>query len=115
MRATEELLAAADLLDKRAGEATPGPWVFDRHTYETDMDSSGYDVDGPDGGYTSRLSSIGDARYIATMNPEVGKALADLMRIRADQLRNQLHPDGGDHITSRLLRLARLIVGGSHG
>jgi hypothetical protein len=97
----ERLLAAADLLDKRAAEATASPWrakvapasVYGPEEAEVMGDyraepSEGIlasyqevargvvDDDDPDGPWLLP----GDARYIATMHPEVGKGIAILLR-----------------------------------
>lgn len=107
------LLAAADLLDKRASEATEGPWAVEQitgHDYLPVIDNGvtkelravqidAWAVTSPapdDEGqrtavvmvempFPAALPSGGcwdedDARYIATMHPEVGKLLARMMR-----------------------------------
>jgi hypothetical protein len=93
----ERLLAAADLLDKRAGEATEGPW----RNHDTYLNLGGYTATVLSGksddvhlvahlpSYSHDSSQFqeqphADARYMATMHPEVGKALAALMRWEAD-------------------------------
>lgn len=80
MTPAERLLAAADLLEKRAGEAGESPWRFSGETYDADQFGSGWDVDAPNGGYVTRLATKEDATYIATMHPEVGKAVAKVLR-----------------------------------
>jgi hypothetical protein len=74
----DRLLAAADLLDKRAGEATEGPWYVD--DVGTIVWPSSINIYRPivqDGA----ISNEADAAYISTMHPEVGKALAASLRV----------------------------------
>lgn len=86
MTPAERLLAAADLLDKRAGEATEGPW------WTEESAATGQHV--IQGGMVAEdlwLKVAGhvraqDATYIATMHPEVGKALAVWLRELAAEL-----------------------------
>lgn len=87
MTPAERLLAAADLLDKRAGEATEGPW---HAAPEIDgVYADRMTVVRPAHG--KRIVAVGQVRphsaageqnvaYIATMHPEVGKALAAWLR-----------------------------------
>lgn len=105
MTPAERLLAAADLLDKRAREATSGPWelrfeqpiisivgeILQRpHASAETTVFAGVDEDRADSGNLDESEinwvSERDARYIATMHPEVGKALAWLLRHHAETL-----------------------------
>lgn len=81
MTPAERLLAAADLLDKRAGEATAGPWV------EAGIGEYGWSVISQadprsNFGVETEDSEQGkaDAAYIATVHPEVGKQQAAMLR-----------------------------------
>lgn len=107
MTPTERLLAAADLLDKRAGEASEGPWNIIDELY----------------------MPVEDARYIATVHPEVGKAQATWLRESAADLLDTPgtwtqhtlcarfigHPDEANRCRhyDPALRLADLILGGA--
>jgi hypothetical protein len=105
------LLAAADLLDKRANDATEGPWAVEKT-------EGWYSYGGPDVNHeeaweivSPKLDWLGDpvkavkvdldrdyampnggipreadALYIALVNPEVGKALADLLRAEVSEM-----------------------------
>jgi hypothetical protein len=77
----ERLIAAADLLDKRAGEATEGPWVANRADVYR-LESKPYPDDRT---YVAKLTAltVPNATYIATMGPEVGKAMAVVLRCEA--------------------------------
>jgi hypothetical protein len=101
MTPAERLLAAADLLEKRAGDATDGPWKA--RSYDFDEDGHDFaDVIGKQeveqyaGSYTIKTALVAggapepadlgylhptNATYIATMHPEVGKALAAWLRL----------------------------------
>lgn len=130
MTPAERLLAAADLLDKRAGEATPGPWSAPGGPRYVFLDGfSGHDVDGPKSGFVARGTYWSDAQYIATMHPEVGKAQAAWLRESAADLidtpgtwtqhtlcaRFIGHPDEANRCRhyDPALRLAGLILGGA--
>lgn len=81
MTPAERLVAAADLLDKRASEATAGPWTA------TVKDGGRAWVN--TGEHERAFSLHGwqaDTRYIATMHPEVGKALAEWLRFASRSL-----------------------------
>ncbi len=125
MTPAEELTAAADKLDALAAKTTYGAWRFDSHTYDAERFGSGWDVDGPHGGYIARLAAKGDAAYIAAMNPLGGKALAQWLRYEAETLasdpsdycgeRSELDDECGDWYcgaVDRALEIARLINGG---
>lgn len=78
MTPAERLLAAADLLEKRAADATPGPWILGLHR---DGQAVGIDADDGETDVVQDIQmGLGDAHYIATMHPEVGKALANNLR-----------------------------------
>lgn len=95
MTPAERLLAAADLLDKRANEATGGPWRYNpnKHTrlpgttyFEEAVFAGGAGKAATTiaaTGLTDDPPSMADARYIATMHPEVGKQQATLLRAMA--------------------------------
>lgn len=84
MTPAERLLKAADLLDKRASEATEGPWTVEQDFIDCGVPDNTKTLRGPGGKYLGSIAlhSFGedDARYIATMHPEVGKALALWLR-----------------------------------
>lgn len=94
MTPAERLLAAADLLDKRAGEATKGNWAYELMPERWEGDRPAHWVrykEDSEYGYTSGTVAEcpwgeRDARYIATMHPEVGKALAETLRQATDDL-----------------------------
>lgn len=108
MTPAERLLAAADLLDKRAGEATGGPWevrftglarptvsvvgeILERsHGSAATTVFAGVDEDRADSGNLDESEinwvSEKDAAYIATMHPEVGKEQAAWLRESAADL-----------------------------
>jgi hypothetical protein len=90
MTPAARLLAAADLLDKRASEATEGPWGLPQHETECDARDDGWWIyNGRQGAAEYAVTATvpynpkaaEDARYIATMHPEVGKALAAMLRV----------------------------------
>lgn len=93
MTPAERLLAAADLLDKRAGEATKGQWRYelldarwagDRPAHWVRFDLLDDDGLGETTGTVAECPwGERDGRYIATMHPEVGKALAAWLRLEA--------------------------------
>jgi hypothetical protein len=90
MTPAEEMAAAADKLDALAAIATPVlSYVEDGHILPEDY------------------------AYYAAMSPLVSKALADTLRIRADQLRHDRRVEGSHPLTAKLLDLARLINGGA--
>lgn len=79
MTPAERLIAAADLLEQRAEGAIKGPWRSGDGAVwsEADVEDGVVLTD-------SGRALPGDAAYIATMHPEVGKALAALLRWEAD-------------------------------
>jgi hypothetical protein len=96
----EELVQAADKLAALASEATDGPWTNDaRYVWITDALDFGHVID-DDGAHAT------DLRYIAAMNPLVGKALAEWLyeQASAAAVRN-------GH-SAKALEIARLINGG---
>ena len=113
MSPADELVAAAERLEKLAGEATEGPWVSDGHTYELE-DASGWDVDGPSGGYVARLADKQDADYIAAMDPRKGRKLATALRNDAERITDSTDPRFVQAVyrgNQDLIDLARLING----
>jgi hypothetical protein len=114
----EELIAAADRLDGLMADLTPTPWqvLFECPEGDHHHDWDEVWIGGPNretvAGLNERYTSgPRDAAYIAAMNPLVGKALADLMRIRADQLRYDRRVEGSSTLTAKFQDLARLING----
>lgn len=108
MTPAERLLAAADLLEKRAGEASDGPWT------RTNTEATGAVwIDTPDTRHAFSLHGwTADATYIATMHPEVGKALALVFRMWAKIVRldeDLIHRIAGDET----LALADLLLAGA--
>lgn len=91
MTPAERLLAAADLLDKLAWTATPGPWV------EAGIGDYGWSVTAIDHrsrfGVETEDSEQGkaDAAYIAAMHPEIGKDLAIAMRSASRSVSKRKH------------------------
>lgn len=117
MTAAERLLAAADLLDKRAGAATEGPWTVPTGPRYVFLDGfSGHDVDGPKGGFVARGTCWADATYIATVHPEVGKAVAAWLRAEANRVVNGPRAFGGRAlftISPEAASVADLILAGA--
>lgn len=134
MNPAEELATAADKLDALASEASDGPWILAKH-----KDGRILGIDAHDGydevittgdvncmaycyGGTSTIEAIdADWRYIAAMNPLVGKALAEYLRgaghrlsSRSDDYQAVLADRGVlfDAYYGHALALARLINGG---
>jgi hypothetical protein len=104
------LRQAATILRERAEGATPGPWFLDAagatgvYT-EARVSETSQDVALPvihPGGLD------GTDRYIATMHPGVGLALADWLDAEAT-----VCCDDNDKPRVRALAVARLIVGGA--
>ena len=83
----ERLLKAVDLIDRRASEATEGPWeaadnaVWPKPYTGSPADDSLAEVLAP-----GSSNCQADARYIATMHPEVGKAVAAVLREEANMI-----------------------------
>ena len=92
----DRLLAAADLLDKRAGEAAPD-WELDDDNHLGVVSIRTPYMVGPDlwlaakarDGERYSFTGPNDATtaYIATMHPEVGKAVAKVLRAYAEGAR----------------------------
>lgn len=110
MTPADRLLKAADLLEKAASEATEGPWITDGIVYRL-LKEQGADVDGPHGGYVARLIEPADARYIAMMHPEVGKAVAAWLRFESTAPGPPVTPP----ISDSALTLADLVLAGEQG
>jgi hypothetical protein len=122
----EELRAAAVLLRERAQDATPGPWEHEHTgpggsfmgvgqvvTYGDGVE--GGDIAGPTGDCYPRggYSPAEDMAYIATVDPLVGLALADLL----DEHARQVEAVSGKVAKAldprpEYTRLARLILAG---
>lgn len=126
MSPAEELKAAAVLLRQRAQDATPGPW---EHTgsgpgkehmgcgmvYTVGEDVFGGSIAAPAGDCYPRgdYSPDGDMAWIATVDPLVGLALADLLDQHAGIWTVLAGPDLPDPPDDDpLQRLARLILAG---
>ena len=119
MTPAKELAAAAAKLDALAAEATDGPWILAKHE---DGRILGIDAhDGYDdvvttgevscmaycyGGTSTIEATDADWRYIAAMNPLVGKALAAWLRHEAEGAAHGLG------VLNPTLDLARAINGG---
>lgn len=109
----EHLLAAADLLDKRASEAVT-PWELDSDNHLALLTISMPYVVGLKAGsphdHRFYLSGPDDktTRYIATMHPEVGKALAAILRVEAEMASG----NGIGWATDQALALADLVLAG---
>lgn len=106
----EELLAAADKLDRLVAEATPGPWtgrVFDDAWHQYADVIGKQEVEQYSGSYTVTTALVaggasevaapgwlfpGNASYIAAMNPFVGQALVDLLRRLATACGRDVRP-----------------------
>lgn len=77
MTPAERLLAAADLLDKRAGEAAPGPWpvTSDNHLAlaTVEMPYMIGPARGTDRRFPVNFPDDATAYYIATMHPGGGQ------------------------------------------
>lgn len=117
MTPAERLLAAADLLDKRAGEATKGPWWVNSKIYPETIygDDASAVISGSRWcGEANVFDNDADAAYIATMHPEVGKALAKVLRSYAEGVREleEILPLGAQP-ESDLLTVAGLILAGA--
>lgn len=124
MTPAEVLAAAADRLDALVAEATGGPWSA--HYVSALHTDAGAWVGAPgerttDGVYVASTANavegLGDAAYIAAMNPLVGKALSKVLRREAETLAQSARTPVFDGRTlmlpdEHLLEIARLIVGG---
>lgn len=111
MSPAEELRAAAVLLRQRATDATKGPWTTTAN--RSVWSNYGYVVASVSG--RELWPSMHDSAYIATVDPLVGLALADLIESVESVYGNDFdavaaspeHPLG-----PQLLVLARLILAG---
>lgn len=121
MAPIDRLIAAADLLDKRASEATEGPWevgtINDRITPPQTWHLEGVERWRGLRNNVNLGEDEATARYIATMHPEVGKLVAASMREAAYTIeRNaQLVAQGRPMISiasAFLLDLADLLLAG---
>ena len=127
MTPAEVLAAAADKLDALVAEATEGPWTAH---YGSDLHTDAAAWIGAPGRATTdgvfvattanAVEGLGDAAYIAAMNPLIGKALADYLRGAAHRLSSrpldfqEVAADRGvlfDAYYGHALGLARLILG----
>ena len=126
----DELRRAAALLRERAEAATPGPWsAADEHGllpeawpawcvsqmrpgYQTMSETEGYVGDVAEV-LCDRKDACPDATYIATMHPDIGRALAAVLAESAavwDDIEDAPRPDSQ---LDQLARLARLILAGT--
>lgn len=137
MTPAQRLLAAAELLDKRASEATEGPWRA--NTWETVSGELRAEVEGDprEGNYRTRdrkgwtevcrgdadcagpgpYLMQADARYIATVHPGLGVALASWLRYEAERLaaltfQHTYISVEGDIIKEPCLTVADLVLAG---
>ena len=128
----ELLAAAADRLDALVANASDGPWEVGSHYDMLYPDRPSWFLDGVERwrGMTNNVNvgeDEGTARYIAAMNPLVGKALATMLRTFANEyVRETRHFHEmwneaarvrmiGDRFPgfAQALELARIIVGGA--
>jgi hypothetical protein len=117
----DRLLAAADLLDKRASEATEGPW---RHTSRNYIGTGPIKITeadwGPEGHEGLRVSTqqdrnafrTEDAAYIATVHPEVGKLWASALRAEAETITGWA-PELAESHAALLLPIADALLAGA--
>lgn len=124
MTPAERLIAAADLLDQRASEATEGPWYTAvendgvRSGRRTVVKMLGRRVVTVDQTRTHWDDEHGlaeaNVRYIATMHPEVGKSVAAILREEANMV--GLLERAGDMsagwVNAWVLALADLVLAG---
>ncbi|HEY9367020.1 hypothetical protein [Streptomyces sp.] len=122
MTPAEELTAAADRLNELVAKATPGRWKLWGMEVLADIDgTSNVDTALPVA-RTSHEAGLRtfNATYIAAMNPLVGKALAEWLRVEAR--RYAKHPpnvqdffagdiEGEERELDYCVRIARLING----
>lgn len=122
MTPAEVLAAAADRLDALIAGASDGPWQVEGLKETPVSDETTWYLEGIERwrGMTNSVhlgEDEGTARYIAAMNPLVGKALAEVLRNAAKNAETLNRPPytSGASVTqgdSDLLMLARLIIGG---
>jgi hypothetical protein len=130
----ERLLAAADLLDKRAREATAGPWTAEAassisvlpgghaHEFTTWLVTSpvpdeedqrtavvAAERNAVSGSLTGGCYDQDDAVYIATLDPEVGSEFAEWLRCAGRRV------GGQPAIYQELLDQRRTVVDGMLG
>lgn len=122
MTPAERLIAAADLLNKRAGEATKGQWRYelldarwagDRPAHWVRFDLLDDDGLGETTGTVAECPwGERDARYIATMHPEVGKHLVEWLHEEAAEaaIYKGVNPE---HLFRFALGLADLLLAGA--
>ena len=134
MTPAEELTAAADRLDGLVTKTIPGPWATAGRDGEWErpivMETLTENEPDPDSEQTNFVVAemrhgytwVGDAAYIATMDPLVGKALAEYLRGAGHQLASRsadyqaVLADRGvlfDAYYGHALEIARLINGGA--
>ena len=130
MTPAEELTSAADKLDALIAEATSGPWTLAKTGASTKDPGRIVGLDGGPAGYDEVITtgevrcgsycyggtSVIDAadadwRYIAAVNPLVGKALAAALRTEAETIVGWDPASASSH-AANLLPVARLINGG---
>ncbi|MFC5268496.1 hypothetical protein ACFPJ1_40860 [Kribbella qitaiheensis] len=92
----DHLLAAADLLDKRAGEATEGPWRAVATGEAGRADVINDKIVSTTRGMVAAVDvSTTDGRYIASLDPEKGKLIAKILRAEAERLTRSPRAFGG--------------------
>lgn len=109
MTPAERLLKAAELLEKRASEATEGPWqADDRCVYAGDHGHLAHvSLEEPYG------DSEADARYIATVHP--GIAMAIVLALRSASIlyeRREAEGQRPERTLKGLLHVADLLLAG---
>ena len=133
----DELRRAATTLRERANAATPGKWIGFGQAIGVTV--KGCTCAGPVPGYPQHESYCGtdgpivdatepDIAYIATVQPDLGLALADWLEsevreaewregqaehMNADRVRPEPFPVYYDRTTEKAIAVARLILGGA--
>lgn len=113
----ERLLAAADLLDRRASEATEGPWQVDGPWWWEDEPGGPRATGMVTAGRARTAVAIapkdtpeGNLRYVATMHPEVGRVSARLLRHAAQTWQDGADSDEPTGFLGFCLNLADLVL-----
>jgi hypothetical protein len=103
MSATDELRAAATRLRALARDATPGPWTRD-YTYIVGQPPGGRPNGEVWGGCSPSVphlfgheQNIANATFVATMDPLVALALADLLDVATKDWDDEIAAQFGEH------------------
>ncbi|WP_228981434.1 hypothetical protein [Streptomyces sp. DH12] len=107
----ETLRAAVEKLRALTTHATSGPWLATPDILVGGWAVAQAPLARPDGPYLADFVREEDARYIATMHPGVGAALADWLEATAEHLAVSTHPDWQDTVAALPLAVARQILG----